>query len=169
MTTIMSALSHSQTSSSVSAEPFWSTGMPKRGKWDVGYNSVTPPCPFDLALSDGLWALLSFFIHWQSILDIRNKKCWYSRPESLRSDTFHCSAFEKSHVCACLPVGFLSLQITPFSSLSLHALHRLRISPALFTSDDPISRKWSSSACNNTQTLVWAPQRKSNTLDTLYA
>lgn len=165
----MSALCHIQTSWNVLTEPFWSRWMLKRGKWEVGYNSVTPPCSFDLALSDGLWTLLSFLIHWQRILNNHNKKCWYSRPKSLRHNTFHCSAFEISDVCACLPARFLSLQVIPFSSLSLRALHCLRISLALFTIDDPISREGSNSACNNTQTLVWAPQRKSNTLDTLYA
>lgn len=141
----------------------------KARKGDTGCSSVNPPCLFDLALSDGLWAVLSFLILWSRTLNNHNKKCWYPGPKSLRYDTFHCSAFEKSDVCACLPASLLSLQIIPFSSLSLSALHRLRVNLALFTIHDPISREGSSSACNNTQTLVWAPQRKSNTLDTLCA
>lgn len=91
-------------------------------------------------------------------------------PKPLRCDTFPCSAFEKSTSCVCLeqvqrclPARFPHSRLFHFSSLSLSSSYRLSIKLASFTIYDPSSRERSWLASNNTQSLVWAPQRKAST------
>lgn len=103
------------------------------------------------------WVPLSFLSLSQRIQNYLNEKRQSLRPKSLRCDTFHCSALEKRDVCVYLPICLpASSQYRPFPffPLSPSALRCLRISLALSTIHDPISREASSSACDNTQTLV---------------
>jgi hypothetical protein len=128
---------------------------------------LSTPCSFGLFLSDDLWVYLSIPILWERILSKHSREGWYPKPKSLRCDTFHCSALEKSVLCACHLANFLLLQIIPFTSLSLNALHRLRINLALFAIHDPISRDGAARLAT-THRFWYEPHREKATLTTLF-